>query len=286
MREPFKYIEKSKNVDYEVVADFGDEWTEFNQYSLGDAERQLIFHKYFRVFPWDNLPKNPIGFDAGCGTGRWAVLVAPRVGHLHCIDPSSAIDIARINLKNFNNCSFHQVTIEEMPIAENSQDFGYSLGVLHHIPDTEQGIRDCVSKLKKGAPLLLYFYYAFDNRPIWFRMLWKITNNVRLFISKLPFRVKLILTRIIALMVYFPLARTAMLFDKLGVNVSNFPLCAYRHYSFYTMRTDALDRFGTKLEKRFTRMQIQTMMENAGLENISFNPKEPFWCAIGYKKFK
>ena len=50
------------------------------------------------------------------------------------------------------------------------------------------------------------------------------------------------------------------------------------------MRTDALDRFGTALEQRFTRQQIQVMMEAAGLERIQFSDLMPFWCAVGFKK--
>ena len=49
------------------------------------------------------------------------------------------------------------------------------------------------------------------------------------------------------------------------------------------MRTDSLDRLGTRLEHRFTRNEIQTMLESAGLENIAFRENEPFWCAVGYK---
>ena len=49
------------------------------------------------------------------------------------------------------------------------------------------------------------------------------------------------------------------------------------------MRTDALDRFGTRLEKRFTQKQIREMITGAGLENIVFSKSEPYWCAVGYK---
>ena len=45
-----------------------------------------------------------------------------------------------------------------MKIKENSMDFGYSLGVLHHIPDTKEALQKCVSKLKPGAPFLVYLY--------------------------------------------------------------------------------------------------------------------------------
>ena len=43
--------------------------------------------------------------------------------------------------------------------------------------------------------------------------------------------------------------------SKLKLNVFNFPLSDYKNKSFYTMRTDALDRFGTKLEKRFSKKE-------------------------------
>jgi hypothetical protein len=72
--------------------------------------------------------------------------------------------------------------------------------------------------------------------------------------------------------------------ERLGCNVSGIPLSYYRNHSFYTMRTDSRDRFGTPLEKRFTKKQIIEMMKNAGLENIRFSDSAPFWCAVGIKR--
>lgn len=72
--------------------------------------------------------------------------------------------------------------------------------------------------------------------------------------------------------------------ENVGLKVDAIPLSFYRHRSFYVMRTDALDRFGTKLEKRFTKTEISLMMERAGLENIVFSENAPYWCAVGYKK--
>ncbi|MDA1082354.1 MAG: class I SAM-dependent methyltransferase [Gemmatimonadetes bacterium] len=272
------------NVDPVVVADFGREWEAFDQRALSDAERAQMFDGYFRVFPWDALPPNAKGFDAGCGTGRWAMLVAPRVGHLVCIDPSSAIEVAKRNLAGMKNCSFSASGVDDMPLEDDSMDFGYSLGVLHHIPDTAAGIRACVRKLKKGAPLLLYLYYAFDNQPWWFGQLWRLTDVARRAISRLPFVARLAVTQAIAAGVYWPLARSAILLERAGLDVRSLPLSAYRDRSFYSMRTDALDRFGTKLERRFTQSQIRDMMERSGLEAIRFSDAVPYWCAVGFKR--
>jgi SAM-dependent methyltransferase len=273
-----------RNLDEQTVQGFGEEWTAYDQTQLPTVELETIFNDYFRIFPWSRLPPTAQGFDLGCGSGRWAKFVAPRVGHLHCIDASEkALLIARRNLAGLSNCSFYHASVDDIPLPDVSMDFGYSLGVLHHVPDTMAGIRSCVAKLKPGAPLLLYLYYAFDNRPVWFRVLWKASDAVRRVISRLSYGRRLRLTQWIAVTVYWPLARTARLLEVLGVNVSSFPLSAYRGRSVYSMQTDALDRFGTQLEQRFTRAQIEAMMRQAGLRDITFNPDEAFWCAVGYK---
>jgi len=163
-------------------------------------------------------------------------------------------------------------------------DFGYSLGVLHHVPDTEAGMRACASKLKPDAPFLVYLYYAFDNRPAWFRMIWRASDRMRRVISWLPNTAKQRVSDMLAAGVYWPLARLARTVERLGADVTLLPLSAYRDRSFYTMRTDALDRFGTRLERRFTRREIIEMMERAGLSRIVVAPNEPFWCAVGYRR--
>lgn len=274
----------NKNVDHKTVEGFGDEWHRFDQSALQEPERVEIFDSYFALFPWNRLPAGAEGFDLGCGSGRWAKLVAPRVGRLHCIDPSVALDVARRNLADLGNCVFHEATVDAIPLEDGSMDFGYSLGVLHHVPDTEAGLRACVNKLKPGAPFLVYVYYAFDNRPRWFRALWRVSDLLRRGISRLPHGPRYGISQVMALFVYLPLARGARLLEIAGFPVSHFPLSAYRTRSFYTMRTDALDRFGTRLERRFSRQAIVRMMEGAGLDRIVVSPTEPFWCAVGYRR--
>jgi len=279
-----KITKSTNNMDAETVASFGDEWSRYDQSSMSYSEASEIFMEYFSIFPWDMLPSNPVGFDMGCGSGRWAKFVAPKVGRLNCIDPSSALDIARRNLIDFKNVEYIKASVSESGIPINSQDFGYSLGVLHHVPDTESAINSCVSILKPGAPLLVYLYYAFDNRGWVYRLLWRASDLVRRIICKLPSRFKHLVTDVIAAIVYFPLARLSLLLDKVGINAVSIPLFFYRNHSFYTMRTDSRDRFGTPLEQRFTKQQIKSYMEHSGLIDIKFSDNAPYWCAVGIKK--
>ena len=272
------------NIDKKTVLSFSDEWSHFDQEPLDDYERKYLFDKYFHIFPWSSLSKKAMGFDMGCGSGRWAKLVAPRFSKLTCIDPSlEALSIAKKNLAHFKNIVFVNSGVSDQPLPPNSQDFGYCLGVLHHIPDTLTALKNCVQMLKPGAPFLIYLYYKFDNRSRFYVIIWHISDLLRLFISRMPSILKLIITNTIATLVYLPFARIAFIAEKIGLKVDNWILSSYRKTSFYTMRTDSRDRFGTPLEKRFTRSEINSMMKEAGLDNITFSENFPFWCAVGKK---
>jgi len=264
----------------DVIDGFGDEWTRFDQSGLTDREGLAAFEGYFEVFPWDALPDGACGFDLGCGSGRWAKHVAPRVGALHCVEPSDAIEVARRNLAEQNNVMFHRRTAAQLHFKAESMDFGYCLGVLHHVVDTEGALRAAVRALKPDAPFLLYLYYALDNRPAWFRMLWRASDLARRVISTQPNALRHRICDGLAAGVYYPFARGAALGERLGINVEHWPLAAYRHRSFYMMRTDSLDRFGTALEKRYTREEMETLMRSAGLTDIQFC-SSVFWCAVG-----
>ena len=274
-----------RNIDLKTVHGFGQEWAAFDQHDLDPVEHRRLFDQYFSPFPFESLPQGAEGFDLGCGSGRWAALAAPRVGHLHCIDPSAdALAVAKRRLTGFSNVSIHLASADDIPLADESQDFGYSLGVLHHIPDAAAAMANCVRKLKAGAPFLVYIYYRFDNRPGWYSALWRVSEFGRAAICRLPFPIRKAVTTMIAALVYWPLSRAAGALERRGRDVSSMPLMSYRYRTFYSLRTDALDRFGTRLEQRFTKAEITQMMSDCGLEDIRFRNEEPFWVACGRKR--
>lgn len=274
------------NIEFQTVRGFGHEWKAFDQNKVDSSELQSIRDLYFSIFPWDQIDsKNAVGADFGCGSGRWARLVAPRVKHLHLVDASAdAIDVAKRNLSEIKNVSFRCSSIENCGLADSSLDFAFSLGVLHHVPDAEKALRSIVQTLRPGAPFLVYLYYKLDGKPVWYKGLWKVSDLMRRAICRTPFRIRLMLSQLVALSVYFPLARLAHLLDQVGLLSNSFPLAFYRNRSFYIMQNDALDRLGTRLERRYSKEEVAELLTSAGLERIRFSDAAPFWCAVGFKE--
>ncbi len=270
-------MKKNKNI---IV-----EWEKFNQISLNKNELDEIFSNYFDIFPWEKIGKKSIGIDFGCGTGRWAKCVAPKCKKLTLLDASfKSIKVSKKLLSEFNNVDFLVADVTKTNIKYNKYDFAYSLGVLHHVPDIEIALKEINRLLKKDAPFLIYLYYSFENEPNWFRLLWKCSDFLRKTISRLPKNLKMIICEIIALVIYFPLARLSFFLEKLNFNISNLPLSYYRNKSLYTMRTDSLDRFGTTFEKRYSKVEIIELLTSSGFHSIKFSPSKPYWCALAYKK--
>lgn len=274
---------KSVNADRATIDGFGDEWDAFDQTVLDASELNRRFMEYFGIFPFEGL-SDAEGFDLGCGSGRWDGLLAERVGKLHCIEPApKALDVAKRALAGHDNITFHVANCDAIPLPDNSQDFGVSLGVLHHTPDPLAAMMSATNKLKPGAPFLVYLYYNFENRPAWFRAVWRVSDIIRRVISRLPFFAKRFVCDVIAAVVYYPLARGSLILEKLGMKVDNIPLAPYRTWSFYSMRTDSLDRFATRIEHRFSRKQVTDMMNGARLGDVRFSDGPIFWVACGVR---
>ncbi|MES2504236.1 MAG: class I SAM-dependent methyltransferase [Myxococcota bacterium] len=276
------------NLHAETVAAFGDEWTKFRQFS-DDCILQCA-GSYFDLVNAEMLSSESVVLDVGCGSGRWAQYLSGFVKIVECIDPSTAVDVAKDALinKGIKNVRITQAGIDDMPFPDGSFDFVMCLGVLHHLPRAGEGVVRCVEKLKAGGWFLVYIYYDLENRPYVYRALFRLVTMVRKKISKLPPFFKKALCDVIASTIYYPLAKFSALMNFIGLpakHLEMFPLSFYRDKAFWIMRNDALDRFGTPLEQRFSQNQIREMLEMAGLVNIKFSDKAPYWHAVAQKSW-
>ncbi len=296
MQEPSYYIEtphrtiaayssaQSSNIDRQTVEAFGNEWLSFHHFS--DKDLQDIFRHYFDIVTPDMLNDQKTAIDLGCGSGRFIKALLPRVKHIVGLDPSKAVLAADQLIGQSDKVTLIQADIDNIPFPDDYFDFAYSLGVLHHIPDTRLALQRCVQKLKKNGYFLLYLYYNLDNRPLPYRLLFAASNLLRRIVCQLPPTPKRYVCDLLAILLYMPFVGLCRLLKKIGVPTAlrqRIPLYFYEDKSWYIIRNDSLDRFGTPLEQRFSRQHIETMMNYAGLTDIVFSEQTPYWHAVGRK---
>ena len=199
---------------------------------------------------------------------------------IFAIEPSQgAFDVLREKFKGESKVTVLKESIGRNSIPDESIDFAMSLGVLHHMPNTSQGIKDISRKIKPGGSFLCYLYYSLEGKSAMYKFLFAVSSLIRRVINKLPYTIRKVLSDFIALTVYFPLARLSKYAQSRGKDISNFPLHHYAEMPFIMMQNDALDRFGTRLEQRFSKDDISEMLELAGfdLSTLIFSEKEPYW---------
>lgn len=204
---------------------------------------------------------------------------------IEAVDPSKSVIIAAKMLAKFSNIRITQASVESLPFSDGSFDLVVSLGVLHHIPKTEEALQVCVNQVKPGGACLIYLYYNLDNRGFIYKVIFQTSAMIRKIISRLPGRIKRPVCDAIAYLIYWPLSRFGGLLKTIvAIQLSQkIPLNYYYDKSIHILRNDSLDRFGTSLEQRFSRSAIKDMMANCGLERVRFSTKAPYWHVLGYK---
>lgn len=272
------------NVDLKTVESFGKEWNKFSNFTREELEE--CGHEYFDIVSGDMLKQDSLVLDIGCGTGRWAKYLSGKVKFIEAVDPSDAVLAAVKFTAECPNVRITKAGIDSIPFSDETFDFVFSLGVMHHLPDTADAIKKAVAKLKKNGYLLLYLYYNLENRKPFFRFIFHVSNFLRRLISKLPFQIKITVCDVLTFVVYLPLVFIGGVVKSMFPNKALYkklPLSYYIGKSLRIIRNDALDRFGTPVEKRFSRSDIELMMKQAGLTDILFSDQEPYWHVIGKK---
>ena len=274
---------EGENIDHIVVEGFGDEWLKFNNFSQKDID--TISAEYFDILTEKIVNKNTYAADIGCGSGRWTKALAQRAGFVEAIDPSNAVLAADSLLKDVPNVRITKAAVETIPFDDETFDFAMSVGVLHHIPDTQKAMADCVKKVKKGGYFFVYLYYNFETRGKSYKVMYFITNGFRNVVSKMPSGLKKFSCDFLAITTYMPVILLGRGLKAIGLKkaAAKLPLAEYQARSFFVIRNDAMDRYGTTFDQRFSKEEVITMMKNSGLENIVVSPISPFYHAVGQK---
>ena len=254
----------------DVRRSFSEEWQTYGSIL---PEHDKEFADYFDIVDLSPL-RDSLVVDLGCGSGRWSTKLAAHVGTIALVDFSDAIFVAQENLSEAPNAVFFRGDVTNLPFADDSVEFLFSLGVLHHLDQPCLPVARDLMRL--GPRGLFYLYYALDNRPEYYRRLLAMVTASRRSLGRVESeRARRRISRALALGIYRPMVGIGALAERAGIN-SPVPLYEfYKGKSVDRIEQDAYDRFFTSIEQRVSRQEIEECF--AGVGEVTVSESEPFW---------
>ena len=134
------------NADSKTVESFGDEWNRFSSFT--EEETRRAGDQYFDIVTPEMADATTIALDLGCGTGRWSRYLSRRDKFIEAVDPGGAVLAAVRYTASCPNIRVTKAGYGSLPFDHESFDFVFSLGVVHHLPDTPAAVREAASMLK------------------------------------------------------------------------------------------------------------------------------------------
>lgn len=256
----------------DIQSTFGREW---QAYADMLPEHDEEFARYFDLVDLDTLGQKRV-MDLGCGMGRWSYLMAPHAEELVLVDFSDAIFVARETLRGrHERVLFFHGDITKLPFVDDAADLAYCLGVLHHLP---LDCLDVTRQLARLAPeLLVFLYYALDNRPAHYRLLLKGVTAARLALCRIEDEdTRLRIAKVGAKGLYRPLVRLGEALERSVGQGSQVPLYDfYKDKSLQRIEQDVYDRFFTRIEQRVSRADIRTLRDT--FDDVVISDDLPYW---------
>jgi ubiquinone/menaquinone biosynthesis C-methylase UbiE len=220
------------------------------------------FNSMSEVIP-EEIVRGKIGLDLGCGCG-WDTLIMAKNNpgvRIVGVDISDGVHNAGRITRHLDNVTIIKGSAANIPLQNESCDFVYSFGVLHHMCDYKNGLLEIRRVLKKYSPCFLYLYEDHAENRIKYTFL-KMVALFRKITVRLPPEVlyvfALSLSPLIVLIFAYParffkrFPATRKLYEKMPFNFGD---------SLFSVSGDLYDRFSTPIEHRFGQQELQDLFK-------------------------
>jgi SAM-dependent methyltransferase len=230
------------------AASFGRQW---NRYDVArDEEDEATFAVKTGFDPLRLAGK--LVLDAGCGGGRYTRLAARHGARVVGVDLSSAVDKAATLCGGFPSAAIVQADLLDLPLAEKTFDFAFSIGVLHHSPNPRRAFAQVAARVKPGGRLAVWLYRRNTPPQEW------LNSGLRAISTRLPVRVLESLSAALGLVGSVPVLNRTL--NKV-VNFSNHP--------DWTLRVcDNFDWYAPRYQSHHTVAELENWFREEGFGDL------------------
>lgn len=253
------------------VSSFSNEWSKFSKVQLDSFNGRNESENTFKERTGINLNeiKDKLVLDVGCGAGRFTEIVSKYGGDVIGIDLSYSVDVALENLGIKAGINFIQADIFNLPFKKGISDIIFSIGVLHHTPNTRKALLSLIPHLKKGAKIAIWVYtnegindQIKPLRDIYRRTYNHISDFYRIFTTRMDQKQLLKISQIMAYGLYYP--------TKIPVvgKVLDLVIPSSDHPDPMWRVLDIFDWYSPKYQWKHTYEEVEDWFKEAGLTNI------------------
>jgi SAM-dependent methyltransferase len=252
------------------VGSFSFEWNTHHDTQLDCVRGDRCSEKEF-IAKTQFTPEELSGklvLDAGVGAGRYADIVSRWGGDLVGVDLSYAVEASNRNFLDRGNVWIAQADIGALPFKPETFDVIFSIGVLHHTPNTKDYFMKLVRLVKPGGTIAIWVYPRHGDyiiRERWIR-----------FVNKIP-----------SCMFYrwcrwfIPWATAHLDNPWIGAIRRIFPFPTHGLGIEHDI-LDTFDGYSPTYHGIHSPEEVEGWFREAGLENI-YRPSDWFTCVRGFK---
>lgn len=263
------------SIQERTAESFAFEWRHFGEHR---SEWRKNFLDYLQPHSPGFLAGKLV-LDVGAGSGRHSAQAAELGARVVAIDLGRSIDVARRNVPDA--VLTVQADAERLPFAPDRFDFVMSIGVLHHLPNTERALQGLVPFVAPGGNLHVYLYWVPEAG--WHRGILRLVSAARKFTVRMPFWLLRLLCYPLSVVLWIGVVLPYRLLRRIpaaAALAAGFPLKTYADYPFGVLVNDQFDRLSAPIEQRFTKAEVQNMLTGGGLDPVTVIPNHG-WVGDG-----
>jgi len=259
-------------VDYETTnysRSFGYQWQKWPrlQFEAENAGKPMEGHtrKMWEKITGQYAPgrslEGQLVVDMGCGPGRFVDVARSKGARVIGVDFSAAVEAAQKNFVDDPNVCICQADALNLPLRPASVNGVFTIGVLHHTPDPERGVKQAWNILKSGGWFAIHVYerrgyYDFTAVQLWrklFKMLWPVFRQYP------P-----LLYTYVTVLLFRPLALLSPAFGKFICNFFPFIILPDLNWSLL----DTFDSVTPSYQSAHDSFEVFSWLKNTGFSDV------------------